>query len=133
MTVRRPSQSTDAVNRDPPPGFDEMRLVVEALVIGSGPVRVRLQATLPHFRRVFRCEARTPLEERLIMRIGAGLVEGGDEDDSADDDDDASDAEVAEAIALLDEVRAVEIAGDMLCLFEIMAGLRTDDDHEQSE
>ncbi len=67
------------------------------------------------------------------MRIGAGLVEGGDDDDEADDEneDDASDAEVAESIALLDESRAVEIAADMFRLYEILAGLRTDDDYGQ--
>ena len=67
------------------------------------------------------------------MRIGAGHVEGGEEDDSSDVETDASDAEVAESIALLDEARAGEIARDMLCLYEIMAGLRTDDGYEQSE
>ena len=69
------------------------------------------------------------------MRIGAGLVEGGDDDDEADDEDededDASDAEVAESIALLDESRAVEIAADMFRLYEILAGLRTDDGYGQ--
>ncbi len=58
------------------------------------------------------------------MRIGAGLVEGGDEDDDSD---------VAESIALLDEARAVEIAGDMLRLYELIAGLRTDDSYGLSE
>jgi hypothetical protein len=60
----------------------------------------------------------TRAEERLRMRIGAGLVEGGDEDDRTS---------VTESIALLDESRAVEIAGDMLLLYELLAGLRTDD------
>lgn len=56
------------------------------------------------------------------MRIGAGLVEGGDDD-----------SEVAESIALLDEARAVEIAGDMLRLYELIAGLRIDDGYGLSE
>jgi hypothetical protein len=43
------------------------------------------------------------------------------------DEDDASDAEVADSIALLDEARAVKIAGDMLRLYELLACLRTDD------
>ena len=67
------------------------------------------------------------------MRIGAGLVEGGEEDDSSDVEVEASAAEVAESIALLDETRAVEIAGDMLRLYELLAGLRTDDGYDQSQ
>lgn len=58
------------------------------------------------------------------MRIGAGLVEGGDEDDDSD---------AAKSISLLDETRAVEIASDMLRLYELIAGLRTDDGYEQPE
>jgi hypothetical protein len=67
---------------------------------------------------------RTPAERHLRLGIGAGLVEGGDE---APDDAEPSDAEIAESIALLDESRAVEIAGDMLHLYELVAGLRSDD------
>jgi hypothetical protein len=67
---------------------------------------------------------RTPPEQHLRLRIGAGLVEGGDE---APDDAEASVAEVAESIDLLEDARAVEIAGDMLRLFELVAGLRSDD------
>jgi hypothetical protein len=33
--------------------------------------------------------------------------------------------------ALLDETRAVEIAGDMFRLYELLAGLRTDDGYGQ--
>jgi hypothetical protein len=44
--------------------------------------------------------------------------------------DDSSAAEVAASIALLDETRAVEIAGDMLRLYEVLANLRIDDDYE---
>jgi hypothetical protein len=100
------------------PAFEHMRLVVEALATGPGPVRARLQAAEPHFGVVHERKMRTPAEEHLRMRIGAGLVEGGDDDDDSD---------VAESIALLDEARAVEIAGDMLRLYELIAGLRTDD------
>jgi hypothetical protein len=108
------------------PAFEHMRLAVEVLVTGPGPVRVRLQAVVPHFGAAFDSEMRTPAEEHLRLRIGAGLVEGGDEDDEDDVEADASDAEIAESIALLDEARAVEIAGDMLRLYELVAGLRTD-------
>jgi hypothetical protein len=113
------------------PAFEQMRLAVEALVTGSGPVRARLQATVPHYGVVHQSEMRTPAEIRLNLRIGSGLVEGGEEDESSDVDVEASDAEVAEAIALLDESRAVEIAGDMLRMYELLAGLRTDDGYEQ--
>jgi hypothetical protein len=101
-----------------------MRLAVEALATGPGTVRRRLQAAAPYFGRAFECEMQTRAEQHLRVRIGAGLVEGGED---APDDAEASDAEVAESIALLDEARAVEIAGDMLRLYELVAGLRSDD------
>jgi hypothetical protein len=113
------------------PAFENMRLAVEALVTGPGPVRARLQAAEPHFGVVHRSKMRTRAEEHLRLRIGSGLVEGGEEDESSDVDVEASDAEVAESIALLDEARAVEIAGDMLRLYELLAGLRTDDGYGQ--
>lgn len=109
------------------PAFEHMRLAVEALATGPGPIRGRLQAAEPHFGVAFQSEMQTPAEEHLRLRIGAALVEGGDEDDQADDEDVASDAEVAESIALLDEARVIEIAGDMLRLYELIAGLRTAD------
>lgn len=100
-----------------------MRLAVEALATSPGPIRARLQAAEPHFGVVHESEMRTPAEEHLRMRIGAGLVEGGDENDDSD---------VAESIALLNETRAVEIASDMLRLYELIAGLRTDDGYGPS-
>jgi hypothetical protein len=108
------------------PELEHMRLVVEALVTGPGPVHARLQAAAPHFGVVHESEMRTRAEENLRLRIGSGLVEGGEEDESSDVDVEASDAEVAESIALLDEARAVEICSDMLRLYELLAGLRTD-------
>lgn len=113
------------------PAFEHMRLAVEALATGPGPVRDRLQAAEPHFRVVHSSEMRTPAEVRLTMRIGSGLVEGGEEDESADVETEATDAEIAESIALLDESRAVEIAADMFRLYEILAGLRNDDGYGQ--
>jgi hypothetical protein len=67
---------------------------------------------------------RTRAEEHLRLRIGAGLVEGGEE---------GNDLSVADSIALLDEARAVEIADDILRLYELVAGLRTDDGYELSD
>jgi hypothetical protein len=101
-----------------------MHLAVEALATGAGTIRARLQAAAPHFGRAFDCEMQTRAEQHLRLRIGAGLVEGGDE---ATDDADATDAEIVESIALLDEERAIELAGDMLRLYELVAGLRGDD------
>lgn len=103
------------------PAFDEMRLAIEALVSGQGSIRTRLQAAVPHFGIVHRSEMRTDAEDRLRMRIGSGLVEGGDDEGEEDETD------VAESIGLLDESRAVEIASDMFVLYELLAGLRTDD------
>jgi hypothetical protein len=61
--------------------FEHMRLAVEALVTHSGPVRARLQATVPYFGVVLQSKMRTDAEEHLRLRIGAGLVEGGEEED----------------------------------------------------
>lgn len=110
--------------------LEAMRPVVEALVIGPGEIRTRLQAAATPFWTVFTMPMLTPSEERLRLRIGAGLVEGGpDDDDTQDDngDEDADDAAIALAIESLDEKRASEIARDMLWLFEIFAGIRSDD------
>jgi hypothetical protein len=110
-----------------------MRLAVKALATGPGPVRARLQAAESHFGIVFQSEMQTRAQEHLRLRIGAGLVEGGSEDDVPDREADTSDAEVAESIGLLDEERAVEIAGDMLLLYELLAGLRIDDGYGFSD
>jgi hypothetical protein len=77
------------------PAFEHMRLAVEALVTGPGPIHARLQAAALHYGVVHQSEMRTPAEVRLNLRIGSGLVEGGDE--SSDIDVEASDAEVAES------------------------------------
>ncbi len=60
----------------------------------------------------------------MSRRRCIGGVWSGDENDDFD---------VAESIASLDEARAVEIAGDMLRLYELIAGLRTDDGCGPSE
>lgn len=104
------------------PAFEHMRLAIEALATSPGPVHARLQAAEPHFGVAHESKTRTPAEERLRMRIGAGLVEGGDDD-----------SDVAESIASLAEARAVEIASDMLRLYELIAGLRTDDGYQSTE
>jgi hypothetical protein len=64
---------------------------------------------------------RTPAEERLRMRIGSGLVE------AASDDDPDDESLIGKWIDALDQARAVELAGDMLCFYELLAGLRSDD------
>lgn len=97
--------------------LEHMRLAVEALVVGRGPIRTRLQEAEPHFGAVIDSEMNTRTERELCLGIGAALVEGGDEDDGAS---------VFESIAALDETRAIETARDMLRLFELLAGLRTD-------
>lgn len=118
--------NTPGANSDHP-AFEHMRLAVEVLATGHGQIRERLQAAERHFGLAFQGEMRTRAQEHLRLRIGAGLVEGSEENDATDLHADASNAEVAESIALLDEARAVEIAGDMLRLYELVAGLRSDD------
>jgi hypothetical protein len=64
----------------------------------------------------------TPAEERLRTRIGAGPVEGGDENDTP-----------MSRYPSPCSMRTVEIAGDMLRLYELIASLRTDDGYGTSE
>jgi hypothetical protein len=97
--------------------LNDMRRAVEALATGAGPVRDRLQEAEAHFGRAFeRGEWRGRAEDAMRLKIGAELVEGGDENST-----------IAESIASLDEPRAVEIAHDMFRLFELVAGLRGED------
>jgi hypothetical protein len=110
------------------PAVNEMRLAVEVLATHPGPIHNRLQAAQTYFGVVQERKMLTASEEFLSLRIGAGLVEGGDQDDASDRETEASDAEVAESIALLSEERVVEITRDMLYLYELMAGLRRADD-----
>lgn len=121
------SDAMDTVKPDHP-AFEEMRLAIKVLATDPGPIHARLQAAVPHFGVVHESKMRTPAEEHLRMRIGSGLVEGGSEDEASDVETDVSDAEVAESVALLDEARAVEIAGDMLCLYELLGGRQAGDD-----
>ena len=93
-----------------------MRLAVEALVTGPGDIRTRLAAAEPHFRRALEQPIQGPAAEHLRLRIGAGLVEGGDEDCS-----------VSESIAALREQRAMEIAGAMLRLYEVLTHVHAED------
>lgn len=128
MGGRYPCEMSDTAGANSDhPAVEHMRLAVEVLATGREPIRERLQAAERHFGLVFQSEMRTRAQEHLRLRIGAGLVEGGEENDVIDLHADASDAEVAESIALLDEARAVEIAGDMFRLYELVAGLRSDD------
>jgi hypothetical protein len=107
---------------------NEIRLAVEVLATHAGSIHVRLQEALPHVAIAQECNAETSSEELLRLRIGAGLVEGGDKDDESDLDAEASDAEIAKSIALLSEERAIEIARDILYLYEIMTGVRRTED-----
>ena len=100
------------------PSEEPLRRAVEALTIGSGRIRERLQGAERHFREVSRDDMRGPVERTLVLGIGAGLVEGGD------DENDEEDTDVADCIAMLDESRAAEIAGDILRLYEVVGGVR---------
>jgi hypothetical protein len=108
------------------PAYEKMRLVVDALATGADPIGVRLLAAARHFPD--NSQMRTVAERHLWLRIGAALVEGGPEghEDERDDDD----RHVAESVARLDETRLVEIARDMLRLYELVAGVRTDDPYD---
>jgi hypothetical protein len=51
-----------------------MRLAVEVLATGSGPVHARLQAALPHYGVVHQSEMRTPAEVRTQLRGVRGAL-----------------------------------------------------------
>jgi hypothetical protein len=103
------------------PAQEPLQGAVEALVMGSGPVRSRLQAAERHLRAVASADMRSPAERHLDLRIGAGLVEAGDDD-----------AEIESSIAELDESRASAIAADILRLYELVLGVREDDDYGEA-
>jgi hypothetical protein len=106
----------------------EMRLAVEVLVTHAGSIHARLQEALPHIGIVQESGMPTPSEEVLSLRIGSGLVGGGGDDGASGPEAEASDAEIAESIASLSEARAVELARDILYLYELMTGVRRADD-----
>ncbi len=115
------------------PALDEMRKAIDALVSGTGSIRSRMIAAEPHFGAVFVVKMHTRAEEHMRLRIGAALVEGGDEDSSDVDDahDEAEEKQaVVESIEALDEARLVEIAKDMVVMYELLAGVRTDDGYQ---
>lgn len=97
------------------PAVEELRRAVQTLACAPGGIRARLIAAEPHFGRAFEQPTSTPAEEQLRLGIGAGLVEGGDEDCS-----------VEESIAALSESRAGELAGDILRLYELACGVRSE-------
>jgi hypothetical protein len=97
-----------------------MRRAVDALITGSEPIRVRLQAAEESFRDVDReRDLATELERNLWHRIASSLVSGGPED--AEESDDYSPEAVSASIAMLDEDIAVLVARDMLRLYELTA------------
>jgi hypothetical protein len=99
--------------------LENLRQAVEVLVTGSGAIRARLQAAEPYFGRAVENGTFPSKPERhLCLRIGAGLVSGGEDSD---------DGTVAESIALLHEPFANELAADIFRLYELVAGLREDD------
>jgi hypothetical protein len=102
-----------------------MRRAVDALLIGSEPICVRLRAAEESFRDVDpETDLDTELERNLWHRIASSLVSGGADDD--EEDDDGSPEAVAVSIDALDDEIAVLIARDMLRLYELTAS-RPDD------
>src|SRR5436190_19403416 len=90
--------------------LDNLRHAVEVLVTGSGPIRARLQDAEPHFGRADEAGSfPSKPEQNLRLRVGAGLVSAGEDDDGLT---------VAESISLLDEAFACSLAGDILRLYE---------------
>ena len=105
------------------PGYEKMRLVVDALATGPNSIRARVLAASRDFPEA--SEMTTDAQNHLWLRIGAALVEAGPEGHDGEDDDD--ERHVAESVAALDERRLAEIASDMLLLYEHTAGVRTDE------
>ena len=103
------------------PAYASMRRAVDALVTGSEPIRVRLQAAEESFRELDPAAVLdTELEQNLWHRIASSLVSGGVEK-TDDEEDDYSPAAVAVSIGALDDETAVLIARDMLRLYELTA------------
>jgi hypothetical protein len=100
------------------PAYITMRRVVDALITGSEPLRIRLQLADQIFEALDpRTELVTTLERTIHGRIASSLVSGGPEDD----DDEYSPTAVEESMAMLDDNIAVLIARDMLRLYELTA------------
>jgi hypothetical protein len=104
--------------------LEHLSRAVATLATGTGLIRTRLREAEPHFGRAFESGelSEDAAQRRLRLRIGAGLVEGGDDETGT----------VAEAIELLSEKRAAEIAADILTLYQVVAGLRDDDGYGYS-
>lgn len=101
------------------PAYITMRRVVDELITGSEPLRIRLQLADPIFEALDpQTELVTKLERTIHGRIASSLVSGGPEDD---DDVEYSPTAVEESIAMLDDNIAVLIARDMLRLYELTA------------
>jgi hypothetical protein len=100
------------------PAEQPLRLAVEVLVAGSGRISERLQAAERQFRCIARDQLSGSAERGLYLRIGAGLVEGGDDD-----------SDVTAAIGMLQEQRAAEIALDIFRLYQVVAGIASGDEH----
>jgi hypothetical protein len=100
------------------PAYEHVRLAVEALCTRPEPIHTRLQIAEQHFRHAAITAPPGSAEWNLCHRIGSSLVEGGADDDPGT---------VAASIAALDESRAIDIAIDMLHLFELLAGIADDD------
>jgi hypothetical protein len=100
------------------PSYAHIRLAIEALCTRPEPIHARLQAAEQHFRHVEIGVHGGSAEWNLYHRIGSSLVSAGPDDGSGT---------VADSIAALDEGRAIDIAADMLHLFELLAKIAESD------
>jgi hypothetical protein len=100
------------------PSYEQMRLAIETLCTSPGPIRVRLLAADKHISAVNPNDLRDKAEWAFYHRIVAGLVEGGEESD-----EEADESAIAESLADLDDARVIEIATDVLHLFELVAAI----------
>jgi hypothetical protein len=100
------------------PAYEKMRLAVHALVTSPGSIQERLRDAEPYFSEIDHRELRNDPESHLDGRINAHLT-------AAADDDDPDDASLMGTwIEALSDEQAIDIAGDLFRLFELVAGLR---------
>jgi hypothetical protein len=100
------------------PSYEQMRLAIETLCASPEPIRVRLLATRKHINAVNPSDLRDKAEWAFYHRIVAGLVEGGEESD-----EEADESAIAESLTDLGDARVIEIATDILHLFELVADI----------
>ncbi|HSZ05630.1 MAG TPA: hypothetical protein VK778_10595 [Solirubrobacteraceae bacterium] len=100
------------------PAYDNLRQAVHILCTSPEPIQTRLQEAEHHLPEQMDGFPASDAEWNLYHRILSSLVESGTDDENEP---------IAAAIAALPERRAIDIATDILRLFELLANIAPDD------